>query len=106
MNNQKNSLENVLSFKGFFRVLFKQKISFFASFLVILALGLSYTFIIGPQYCSISEIKVTEDNVYYKDMLYKYLPSETDNLWIIPSKANIDYVVSKLDPITAEIKYD
>ena len=105
MNNKNNSRNSVINFRDFFKVISKRKISFTLTFTIVFAIALLYSFLIAPQYSSISEIRISEDHIYYNEELYIYFPKEADNLWIFPEEAILDYAVSKLDPISAEIKF-
>ena len=105
MNNKNNSRNSVINFRDFFKVISKRKISFTLTFTIVFAVALLYSFLIAPQFSSISEIRISEDHIYYNEELYIYFPKEADNLWIFPEEAILDYAVSKLDPISAEIKF-
>jgi len=104
MNNKNNSSNNAINFRDFFKVIAKRKISFTITFIIIFAIGLLYSFLVAPQYSSISEMEISKDHIYYNEDLYKYFPKEADNLWIIPDKDVLDYIVSKIDPISADVR--
>lgn len=96
-------MDNNINFRDFFRVIAKRKISFAITFIIILAIGLSYSFLIAPQYSSITEIGISNNHIYHNEDLNKYLPKEADGLWIIPDKGYLDYIVSKIDQIPSNV---
>jgi len=106
MKNNDNFLEGQINLKGFFRVIYNTKWIFIITFIIILAFGLVYTFIVAPEYGSSSQIKISDDEIYYNDDLYKYFPAEASNLWIFKDYNRINSAVGKLDPITSELKSD
>ena len=105
MDNNTHSVEQI-TLKGFFSVINKRKIAFIITFIVILAFGFIYTFIVAPEYGVSSKIRISDSNIYYSSEIYKYFPEEANNLWIIPEYKKMDYVVGKLDPISLELITD
>lgn len=108
MNNNTDNIMQI-TLKGFFKVLGRRKIVFIIAFLVIFSLGLVYTFLVAPEYGLSSKIRISEDNVYYNNELYKFFPEEADNLWIIPEderEKQVDYMVSKFESAPYEFKTD
>src|SRR3972149_1710155 len=101
---EKENMQNIaeLNFKSLFRILAKRKITFLITFIIFIA-GLTFTFLVSPEYSSTSQITLSDNEIFYNDALYKYFPGEADSLWIIPntkeSYQRVDYIVSKLDPI-------
>ncbi len=99
-----------LSLKSLFKILTKRKAAFLIAFIIVFVIGLTYTFLVSPEYSSTSQITLSDSEIFYNDALYKYFPGEADSLWIIPSTEEsiqkIDYIVGKLDPIDSELKSD
>jgi len=99
-----------LSLKSLFKILTKRKTTFLIAFIIVFIIGLTYTFLVSPEYSSTSQITLSDNEIFYNDALYKYFPGEADNLWIIPSMEEstqkVDYIIGKLDPIDTEIKSD
>lgn len=102
MNN--NNQVNEISLKFFFTVLNRRKITFIITFLLILLMGLVYTFLVAPEYGSSSQIKISDDDIYFNDDLYKYFPGEASNLWIFQNYNRINTAIGKLNPIVSELK--
>ena len=73
-------------------------------------IGLTFTFLVSPEYSSTSQITLSDNEIFYNDALYKYFPGEADGLWIIPntkeSYQKVDYIIGKLDTIYSELKSD
>jgi len=99
-----------LNLKSLFRILIKRKIAFLIAFIVVLTAGLTFTFLVSPEYSLTSQITLSDNEIFYNDDLYKYFPEEADNLWIIPSMEEsiqkVDYIIGKLDPIDTELRSD
>jgi len=105
--NKKNQNVDEVNLKVFFRILIKRKLAFIITFILVFIIGIAYTFLVSPEYSSVSQITLSNNEIYYNDEFYEYLPDEADSLWIIPRVENekrIDYIVGKLDPIDSEIK--
>ena len=108
---EKEKMQNIaeINLKNLFKILAKRKIAFFIAFFIVLILGLTFTFLVSPEYSSTSQITLSDNEIFYNDALYKYFPGEADGLWIIPSTQDtprIDYIVGKLDPIYSQLKSD
>lgn len=98
-----------INLKNLFKTLAKRKVTFFIAFSIVLILGLTFTFLVSPEYGSTSQITLSNNEIFYNDALYKYFPGEADSLWIIPSTKDtqrIDYITGKLDPIYSQLKSD
>ncbi|GAH26764.1 unnamed protein product [marine sediment metagenome] len=108
----KENMQNIveLNLKSLFRILTKRKTAFLIASAIVFIIGLTYTFLVSPEYSSTSQITLSNNEIFYNDALYKYFPGEADGLWIIPSTLEdaqrIDYIVGKLDPIDSELKSD
>src|SRR4030042_5860514 len=108
----KENMQNIaeLNLKSLFKILTKRKIAFLIAFFIVFVIGLTYTFLVSPEYSSTSQITLSDNEIFYNDALYKYFPGEADGLWIIPSTEEslqkIDYIVGKLDPIDSELRSD
>lgn len=98
--------EEQISLKSFFTIIFKRKWVFIIIFILIFGLGVIYTFVVAPEYGCSSQIKVSDNDIFYNDDLYKYFPQEASNLWIFSNYRRIDATVGKLDPISSEFKSD
>ena len=110
---EKINIQNIeeISLKIFFRILAKRKVAFIITFAVVFIVGLTYSFLVSPEYSSTSQVSLYENEVYYNEEIYKYFPEDADNLWIIPDykdqdNKRIDYIVGKLEPIDSELKSD
>ena len=99
-----------LNLKSLFKILIKRKTVFLIAFIIVFIVGLTFTFLVSPEYSSTSQITLSDNEIFYNDALYKYFPGEADGLWIIPSTEEntqrIDYIVGKLDPIDSELRSD
>ena len=108
---EKEKMQNIaeINLKNLFKILAKRKAVFLIAFIIVLILGLTFTFLVSPEYSSTSQITLSDNEIFYNDALYKYFPGEADGLWIIPSTKDtqrIDYIVGKLDPIYSQLKSD
>ena len=107
----KENMQNIaeLSLKSLFKILTKRKTTFLIAFIIVFVVGLTFTFLVSPEYSSTLQITLSDNEIFYNDALYKYFPGEADDLWIIPSTKDtqrIDYIVGKLDPIDSELESD
>ena len=108
----KENMQNIaeLNLKSLFRILAKRKTTFLIAFIIVSIFGLTFTFLVSPEYSSTSQITLSDNEIFYNDSLYKYFPGEADSLWIIPSIEKsiqkVDYIIGKLDPIDSELKSD
>jgi uncharacterized protein involved in exopolysaccharide biosynthesis len=104
---KKNQNIDEISLKVFFKILIKRKLAFIIAFILVFIIGIAYTLLVSPEYSAVSQITLSNNEIYYTDEFYKYLPEEADSLWIIPRIEDtkiIDYIVGKLDPIDSELK--
>ena len=104
---KKNQNIDEISLKVFFKILIKRKLAFIIAFILVFIIGIAYTLLVSPQYSAVSQITLLNNEIYYTDEFYEYLPEEADSLWIIPRIEDdkvIDYIVGKLDPIDSELK--
>jgi len=88
-----------------FRVLVKRKIAFFISFVIILIISLTYTFLLGPSYLSVSRLKINNLDTAYNNILNKFFPEESGSLLIFPTDRIDELEVSKLNLLLNQIKY-
>jgi capsular polysaccharide biosynthesis protein len=106
------NMQNIaeINLKSLFRILTKKKTAFLIAFIVVFIIGLTFTFLVSPEYSSNLQITLSDNDIFYNDALYKYFPGEADGLWIIPSTKEsyqrVDYIVGKLDPIYSQLKSD
>lgn len=108
---KKENMQNIseVSLKSLFKILAKRKKVFLIAFVIVLLAGLTFSFLVSPEYRSTSQITLSDNEIFYNDALYKFFPAEADSLWIIPDleeEQRIDYIVGKLDPIDMELKSD
>ncbi len=68
-----------------FKTLWKRKWWAVAAFIVVLAVGIIISFIKTPIYNAEATIRVTNNYVYYNDIIYKYFPEEARDFWIFPT---------------------
>jgi capsular polysaccharide biosynthesis protein len=102
-NNSQN--KNPAELRDLFKVLFKNKTAFFISFVVMLILFTMYTFLIGPNYLSISKLNIKNLDTAYNNTLNKFFPDESSSLLIFPTK-NIDELEkTRLNLFLNQIKY-
>src|SRR4030066_2240332 len=81
MNKKKISgFRNIIKLRDLVSVFIRRKWVFIGFFLVILIVGLLFTFIKIPLYQSYSVLKLKD--VYYEENLYKYFPEEARSLGI------------------------
>ena len=108
----KENMQNIaeLNLKNLFKILTKRKTIFLIAFTIVFIAGLTFTFLVSPEYSSTSQITLSDNEIFYNDALYKYFPGEANDLWIIPSTEKdtqrIDYIIGKLDPIDSELESD
>ena len=104
---KKNQNIDEISLKVFFKILIKRKLAFIIAFILVFIIGIAYTLLVSPEYSAVSQITLSNNEIYYNNEFYNYLPDEADSLWIIPcieDTKRIDYIVGKLDPIDSELK--
>jgi len=104
--NKNDSTGYEVELKELFYILIKKRWWFVATFIVVLLIGIILTFLFTPQYNLISTVRITDNYSYYNDFLLKYLPEETDNLWLYDN-SKISIVENKhLDTIAEELESD
>jgi capsular polysaccharide biosynthesis protein len=99
-----NTIE--INLKNFLKILAKRKIAFLIAFIIVFVLGLTFTFLVSPEYSSTSKISLKNNELVFSDELYEYLPEVADSLLIIPSykeDQEIYYIVDKLDIVPEEL---
>ena len=105
-------MQNIAEFnlKRLFKILNIRKTTFLITFIIVSIFGLTFTFLVSPEYSSTSQITLSDNEIFYNDALYKYFPGEANGLWIIPSTEEsiqkVDYIIGKLDPIDSQLKSD
>jgi capsular polysaccharide biosynthesis protein len=95
-----------INLKNFLKILAKRKIAFLIAFIIVFVLGLTFTFLVSPEYSSTSKISLKNNELVFSDELYEYLPEVADSLLIIPSykeDQEIYYIVDKLDIVPEEL---
>jgi uncharacterized protein involved in exopolysaccharide biosynthesis len=102
------NIQNIteINLKIFLKILAKRKIAFLIAFIIVFVLGLTFTFLVSPEYSSTSKISLKNNELVFSDELYKYLPEVADSLLIIPSykeDQEIYYIVDKLDIVPEEL---
>ena len=88
-----------ISLKGLLKVLVKRKLSFIIAFIIVFIAGLTYAFLVSPEYSSSAIISLSNNELAFSDELYEYLPEVADNLLIIPTykeDQETTYIVYKL----------
>ena len=80
MKEKNNSVKGGISIKDIWGVFLRRKWVFIGFSLVVIIVGLLFTFLKTPLYSSTSKIEVS--GVYYDDNLYKYFPVESETLGI------------------------
>ena len=80
MKEKKNLGKAAISIKDIWRVFLRRKWVFVGFSLIVIIVGLLFTFLKTPLYSSTSKIEVS--GVYYDDNLYKYFPVESESLGI------------------------
>jgi capsular polysaccharide biosynthesis protein len=105
---EKGNMQNTteINLKIFLRILAKRKIAFLIAFIIVFVLGLTFTFLVSPEYSSTSKISLKNNELVFSDELYEYLPEVADSLLIIPSykeDQEIYYIVDKLDIVPEEL---
>jgi len=90
--NQKKDItsEDEIDLKEIARIFVNRKWWFVGTFIIVLIVGLLFTFLKAPEYTSTSMLKVRED--YYLDSISKYFPAEASELEI----GNLNDVATEL----------
>ena len=106
MQSNQKDYEVQINLKGFFRVIIHRKWIFIITAIIIFAICMVYTFIFSPEYSSSSQIKISDDDIYYNNDIYRYFPDEASSLWILKDYHRVDTAVEKLYSINSELKSD
>lgn len=77
--------ENEYALVDLLKTLWKRKWWAVAAFIVVLAVGIMISFIKAPVYNADGTIRITNNYIYYNDIIYKYFPEESGDLWIFPT---------------------
>lgn len=96
-----------ISLKGLLSIISKRKLTFIITVIIILISGLAYTFLVSPEYSSSSIVTLKDNEMYYSDEFYEYMPEVADSLYIIPSYKDdqeIYFIVDKIDILPEELK--
>ena len=106
MNKKKISgFRNIIKLRDLVSVFIRRKWLFVGFFLVILIVGMLFTFIKTPLYQSYSILKLKD--VYYEENLYKYFPEEARGLGIFAPGMIVGELESEiLAGITRDIRDD
>ncbi|HEY4662894.1 MAG TPA: Wzz/FepE/Etk N-terminal domain-containing protein [Candidatus Humimicrobiaceae bacterium] len=106
MNEKKISgFRNIIKLKDMVSVSVRKKWVFIGFFLVVLIIGLLFTFIKTPVYQSYSALRLKD--IYYEENLYKYFPEEARALGIFAPGMEIEELESEiLNGITKDIRDD
>ena len=97
--------EYSVDLKDVFKILIKRKIAFVISFVIILIIALTYTFLLGPNYLSVSKLKINNLDTAYNNVLNKFFPEESGLLLIFPTNRIDELETSKLNLSLTQIKY-
>ena len=97
--------ENPADIRDVFKVLIKRKVVFFISFAVILIMSLSYTFLLGPNYLSVSKIKISNVDTGYNNIINRFFPDDSGALFIFSTLSIEKAELSKLNVLLNQIKY-
>jgi len=103
---KKNIKEDEIDLRELFRIFIKRKWWFIGTFIVVLVVGLLFTFLKTQEYTSTSILKVKED--YYLDSISMYFPEEASELKIGSlNDVSIELKLSKtLNNIIRALDYD
>jgi uncharacterized protein involved in exopolysaccharide biosynthesis len=106
MNEKKTSgFQNIIKLRDLISVFIRRRWIFIGFFLVVLIIGLLFTFLKTPVYQSSSTLKLKD--VYYEENLYKYFPEEARNLGIFAPGMVVEELESEiLTGITRDIRDD
>ena len=107
MSDKDTKNANFIDLRDILGILKKRKWVFAITFIIILIGGLLFTFLAFPEYYgSTSKIKISSNDIYYFDDLYKYFPAEASKLYIFKTDMIESFEVDKLDIISEELKSD
>ncbi len=105
MKEKKNLGKAAISIKDIWTVFLRRKWVFVGFFIVVIIIGLLFTFLKTPLYSSASKIKVS--GVYYDDNLYRYYPVESEALGIYaPGMRASELEVGVLNNTAIELRGD
>lgn len=94
-----------LNIKDFLDIFLKRKWYFIISFILILIIGLAFTFKSTPLYRTTSILKPLDN--YYNSKIYEYYPQDSEKLWILPTSIRAeDYDKIKMKEIFNDIRSD
>jgi hypothetical protein len=100
MSKEKNN-DEVYRLRDLISILILRKWWAISAFLIVLIIGLTISFLKTPQYMLSETIKVTDNYIYYNDLIYKYFPEESEDLWFAPEgqefifeKKSLVYIMS------------
>jgi len=104
MNKKKaHKFQNIIKLKDLVSVFVKKRWLFIGFFLIVLVIGLLFTFIKTPIYKSSSTLKLKD--VYYEENLYKYFPKDAQSLGIFAPGMKLEELESSiLTDITRDIR--
>src|SRR4030066_622157 len=89
-----SGFRNIIKLRDLVSVFIRRKWVFIGFFLVILIVGLLFTFIKIPLYQSYSVLKLKD--VYYEENLYKYFPEEARTLGIFAPGMVVEELESEI----------
>lgn len=105
MKGRNNLAKAGINIKDIWRVFLRRKWVFIGFFLIVIIVGLLFTFLKTPLYTSTSKIEVS--GVYYDDNLYKYFPVESEALGIYaPGMRASELEVGILNNTAIELRDD
>lgn len=106
MNKNKISkFTDTIKLRDILSIFLRRKWIFIGFFLVVLIIGLLFTFIKTPVYKSTSALKLKD--VYYEENLYKYFPEESSVLGVFAPGLAVEELESEiLAKITRDIRKD
>jgi len=100
MSKERNN-DEIYRLKDLISILISRKWWAICVFFIVLIVGLTISFLKTPQYMLSETIKVTDNYIYYNDLIYKYLPEESEDLWLAPEgqefifeKKSLVYIMS------------
>jgi capsular polysaccharide biosynthesis protein len=103
VENRKMDNTDTFEVKELIRILIRKKWLLLGSFLIILIIGLIFTFMAAPQFGSESKITISEGFSYYNNEYYSLFPNEAKGLWIFPTSTLAESTIRKLQKISGEI---
>ncbi|MCL4385350.1 MAG: Wzz/FepE/Etk N-terminal domain-containing protein, partial [Cyanobacteria bacterium] len=101
-----NDKKNTIDLRDFPGIFWRKKFVFVITFIIVLILGILFTFLIAPDYISNSTLELSSGDMYFNDYIYEYFPAEASNLWILPRYRIDSAKMEKLNNMTGELKSD